>query len=147
MDLIDEQLTKFSHDHTLSPTICAGIAIAKQTLNRYYELTDSSDVYHIAMGESTNYEYIVHLKLFAVLHPRHKGNYFKLVKWEDEWVQTAKKLVCNRFEQSYAAEEEYNSDIEVTEKLSMSMLSQPDCLLPLTYSRRISLTICPLWYL
>jgi hypothetical protein len=56
MDLIDEQLTKFSHDHTLSPTICAGIAIAKQTLNRYYELTDSSDVYHIAMVESTNYE-------------------------------------------------------------------------------------------
>ncbi|KAF8421126.1 hypothetical protein L210DRAFT_3344234, partial [Boletus edulis BED1] len=61
MDLIDEKLTTYSLDHKYSPAIRAAISLAKQTLNRYYQLTDNSEVYRITM----------------VLHPRHKLSYFK----------------------------------------------------------------------
>lgn len=50
MDRIDEVLTTYSQDRKLSSPIRAAVTLAKKTLNRYYELTDSSDVYRIAMG-------------------------------------------------------------------------------------------------
>ncbi|KAG1889611.1 uncharacterized protein F5891DRAFT_906011, partial [Suillus fuscotomentosus] len=58
---------------TLNPSIHTALKLAKQTLNRYYSLTDKSETYQIAM----------------VLHPRHKLQYFKAAGWEDEWVTTA----------------------------------------------------------
>ncbi|KAG1862957.1 hypothetical protein C8R48DRAFT_603268 [Suillus tomentosus] len=53
MDLIDEQLTTYSHNQKYSPSICVAVRLAKRTLNRYYQLTDKSEVYQIAMGESS----------------------------------------------------------------------------------------------
>ncbi|KAG1853540.1 hypothetical protein C8R48DRAFT_558143, partial [Suillus tomentosus] len=73
MDLIDDKLTSYSQDRKYLPAIRAAVCLAKKTLNRYYELTDTSEVYRIAM----------------VLHPRHKLSYFKNAGWEDEWVDTA----------------------------------------------------------
>ena len=52
MDLIDERMTAYSHDKDFSPSIRAAVHLAKKTLNRYYQLTDSSEVYRIAMGMS-----------------------------------------------------------------------------------------------
>ncbi|KAG1872024.1 hypothetical protein C8R48DRAFT_595800 [Suillus tomentosus] len=67
MDLIDERLTNYSHNRKYLPAICAAVNLAKRTLNRYYQLTDSSEVYRIAM----------------VLHPWHKLLYFKTTGWKD----------------------------------------------------------------
>jgi hypothetical protein len=51
MDHIDEKLTSDSINHTkYEPSIRASLNLAKKTLNRYYNLTDSSEVYRIAMG-------------------------------------------------------------------------------------------------
>jgi hypothetical protein len=50
MDHIDEKLTSYSHNKKYALSICAAVELAKKTLNCYYELTDSSEVYHIAMG-------------------------------------------------------------------------------------------------
>jgi hypothetical protein len=50
MDHIDETLTTHSLDHKFEPSIRAALGIAKKTLNRYYNVTDQSDVYRIAMG-------------------------------------------------------------------------------------------------
>ncbi|KAF8225689.1 hypothetical protein L208DRAFT_1305354 [Tricholoma matsutake] len=77
MDYINDHLSAQANDCSLSPTIKASLGLRKKTLNRYYLLTDSSEVYHIAM----------------VLHPRHKLLYFKSAKWEQEWIDTAKELV------------------------------------------------------
>ncbi|KAF8226258.1 hypothetical protein L208DRAFT_1020698, partial [Tricholoma matsutake] len=85
MDFINDKLTAHAHDWTLSPAIKASLKLRKKTLNHYYLLTDLSEVYHIAM----------------VLHPRHKLTCFKMAGWEQEWIETAKELVCNAFEQSY----------------------------------------------
>jgi NOL1/NOP2/fmu family ribosome biogenesis protein len=51
MDLIDQKLTTYSHNKKYRASIRAAVSLAKKTLNRYYELTDSSEVYRIAMGK------------------------------------------------------------------------------------------------
>ncbi|KAF8549901.1 hypothetical protein OG21DRAFT_1382778, partial [Imleria badia] len=73
MDSIDELFRKYSHDKKYSPAIRVAVSIAKRVLNRYYALTDRSEVYHVTM----------------VLHPRHKLQYFKNANWEQEWIDTA----------------------------------------------------------
>ncbi|KIK32878.1 hypothetical protein CY34DRAFT_39087, partial [Suillus luteus UH-Slu-Lm8-n1] len=85
MDLIDEKLTSYSRNKKYSPAIRAAVRLAKETLNRYYELTDRSEVYHIAM----------------VLHPHHKLAYFKTARWEDDWINTAETLVRDKFAHAY----------------------------------------------
>ncbi|KIJ16144.1 hypothetical protein PAXINDRAFT_75969, partial [Paxillus involutus ATCC 200175] len=51
MDLIDEKLTTYSLNRKYSPAICAAVGLSKRTLNKYYQLTDNSEVYRIAMGK------------------------------------------------------------------------------------------------
>lgn len=51
MDHIDTLFTKAIQTSSNKPiAIRAAIHIAKKTLNRYYSLTDSAEVYRIAMG-------------------------------------------------------------------------------------------------
>lgn len=50
MDFINDKLTAHAHGRSLSPAIKASLELGKKTLNRYYSLTDSSEVYRIAMG-------------------------------------------------------------------------------------------------
>ena len=116
MDILDKAFRTQSCNPKLTPAICVAVSLARQTLNRYYSLTDSSDVYCIAM----------------VLHPRHKLAYFKKAHWEPQWIQTAESLVHDEFECSYAswadlaADEQVlgsdmeNSDIEVPRELAAS---------------------------
>ncbi|GLB40081.1 hypothetical protein LshimejAT787_0705910 [Lyophyllum shimeji] len=86
MDTIDTLFT-----NALKPTenglaMRAAIKLAKATLNRYYSKTDQSDVYRIAM----------------VLHPCHKLHYFEQAGWKEDWITTARLLVREEFESSYA---------------------------------------------
>jgi hypothetical protein len=50
MDYVEEKLTAYSHNEKFASSIRSAVLLAKKTLNRYYELTDSSEVYRIAMG-------------------------------------------------------------------------------------------------
>jgi hypothetical protein len=52
MDHIDETLTTQSRDHKIEPAIRVALNIAKRVLNQYYDKSDSSNVYRIAMGQS-----------------------------------------------------------------------------------------------
>ena len=50
MDYIDEVFTNGTlKKEVLHPAIHAVIRLGKRTLNRYYSLTDSSELYHITM--------------------------------------------------------------------------------------------------
>ena len=51
MDHIDEYLATAVRNVKISKAIRAALALGKQTLNRYYNKTDHSDVYRIAMSE------------------------------------------------------------------------------------------------
>ena len=50
MDHIDEHLTTAAIDQKYPLTIKAALAIGKKTLNQYYNKTDYSEVFRIAMG-------------------------------------------------------------------------------------------------
>jgi hypothetical protein len=51
MDHIDAHLATASQDLKYSPAIRASLALGKTLLNKYYNLTDDSEVYRIAMSE------------------------------------------------------------------------------------------------
>ena len=50
MDHIDKTLATASDSHTFSLPIRAALVIGKNTINRYYNKTDQSETYRIAMG-------------------------------------------------------------------------------------------------
>jgi hypothetical protein len=51
MDVIDEKLTNDSLNRAkFDASIRASLGLAKKTLNRYYNMTDWSEIYRIAMG-------------------------------------------------------------------------------------------------
>jgi hypothetical protein len=50
MDHIDAHLATAAYSTTYSMSIRAALVIGKRTLNRYYNKTDYSEVYRIAMG-------------------------------------------------------------------------------------------------
>ncbi|KAF8550527.1 hypothetical protein OG21DRAFT_397915 [Imleria badia] len=100
--------------------------LQKKTLNRYYELTDSSDVYRIAM----------------VLHPRHKLQYFRQANWEQDWINTAEELVREEYNRTYKsiaddpdqAQELDKSAENGTKKVSLAHLGCPRRITMLTTS-------------
>jgi hypothetical protein len=51
MNMINRKLTTDSITRTYKPAIQVSLRLAKKTLNRYYSMTDWSEVYRIAMGE------------------------------------------------------------------------------------------------
>jgi hypothetical protein len=51
MDHIDKMLTTSCLNKIHMPSLCAALSIGKKTLNRYYNTTDQSEVYQIAMSE------------------------------------------------------------------------------------------------
>ncbi|TFK47876.1 hypothetical protein OE88DRAFT_1606907, partial [Heliocybe sulcata] len=82
MDHIDNFFTDVIRDKSkYGAPLRAAIAIGKKTLNRYYNLTDSSELYRIAM----------------VLHPRHKLSYFKRAGWQQDWIDTAESIVREEY--------------------------------------------------
>jgi hypothetical protein len=52
MDHLDEHLASASVNQKYDPAIRAAVAIGKRTLNRYYDRTDHSELYRIAMSKS-----------------------------------------------------------------------------------------------
>ena len=59
--------------------------LARNKMDRYYSLTDSSSAYCIAM----------------VLHPGMKLEYFHNQKWEGEWIEQAETLVREEYTTKY----------------------------------------------
>ncbi|KAF8551359.1 hypothetical protein OG21DRAFT_1418173 [Imleria badia] len=81
MDHINNKFMKYARDRKYTIAIYSTILLAKKTLNRYYTLTDDSDVYRITM----------------VLHPWHKLAYFKHAGWRQAWIDTTEELVHDTF--------------------------------------------------
>ncbi|KAI0337368.1 hypothetical protein BDW22DRAFT_1313653, partial [Trametopsis cervina] len=73
MDLLDEKLATDSLNKSYKPCIRAALNLGKQMINKYYDKTDSSEIYRIAM----------------MLHPSYKLSYFREHNWEPEWIKTA----------------------------------------------------------
>jgi hypothetical protein len=50
MDLIDRHLTTASLNPKYDPSIQAAVTVGKTHLNKYYDMSDHSELYRIAMG-------------------------------------------------------------------------------------------------
>ncbi|KAJ3753995.1 hypothetical protein EV360DRAFT_29703, partial [Lentinula raphanica] len=68
MDVIDEAFASgiLSEDVQVTEPIRHALSIGKKTLNKYYSLTDDSDLYRVAMGT-----------FLLILHPSYKLDYFR----------------------------------------------------------------------
>ncbi|KAE9403575.1 hypothetical protein BT96DRAFT_814924 [Gymnopus androsaceus JB14] len=83
MDAIDEAFaTGIIDNQLLSEPIQHALPVGKRALNKYYVLTDDSDIYHMAM----------------VLHPSLKLEYFRKAGWTDDWVQDAVDITWKAWE-------------------------------------------------
>ncbi|KAE9399635.1 hypothetical protein BT96DRAFT_773754, partial [Gymnopus androsaceus JB14] len=86
MDSIDEAFaTGIIDNQTLSDPIRHALSIGKKTMNKYYTLSDDSDIYRIAM----------------VLHPSLKLDYFREARWPDTWIEGATEVTRNAWESRY----------------------------------------------
>jgi hypothetical protein len=103
MDTIDEVLAMNALSSKYSVAIHTALSVGKKTLNHYYEKTDFSKAYHIAMGifSFTLHFIIAYCPLLSVLHPHHRLNYFKSARWENNWIKAATQLVRDEFDLSY----------------------------------------------
>jgi hypothetical protein len=71
MDAIDEVLTTQSLDSVqFDPSIWAALTLAKKTLNKYYNLTDDSEVFRIAMSMLSHLTRNVTVLLIQLFSPR-----------------------------------------------------------------------------
>jgi hypothetical protein len=55
MDLIDKHLATAALDNRYEPSIQAALLVGKKLLNKYYNLTDQSELYRITMGIYLHY--------------------------------------------------------------------------------------------
>ncbi|KIJ17296.1 hypothetical protein PAXINDRAFT_47510, partial [Paxillus involutus ATCC 200175] len=84
MDKLDNKLNwQMKNDY--HPAVISAMQLAKNKMDRYWQITDLSNVYCIAM----------------VLHPGLKLAYFRTKAWEQEWIETAEKLVHDKFANKY----------------------------------------------
>ena len=51
MNHLDQHLATSALDLALPASICAAATLGKHTLNKYYPMTDHSEVYQIVMGK------------------------------------------------------------------------------------------------
>ena len=58
MDHIDKYLATASQNIKYSEAIHAALALGKHTLNHYYDKTDHSEVYRIAMGKLLHVHFV-----------------------------------------------------------------------------------------
>jgi len=89
---------------------------------------------------------ITNVTIALVLHPHHKLQYFKNARWKDKWIQQAKRIVHEEFNQSYAS---LDADWAVPAPVKVQVLSQvlvAECIIQFhrlnLWHPRISLTIC-----
>ena len=84
MDKMHAELTTATNNLDYSPALQAALTLGKNLLDKYYSLSDDSEVYRIAMGKwnmiSFKLQSIFNLILptyYLFLHPKHKLKYFK----------------------------------------------------------------------
>ncbi|KAJ3765114.1 hypothetical protein FB446DRAFT_627431, partial [Lentinula raphanica] len=86
MDTIDETFASGIVDEiTISAPVRHALSVGKRTLNKYYQLTDDSYIYWMAI----------------VLHPRLKLEYFENAEWPQSWIDDAVAVTRETWERTF----------------------------------------------
>lgn len=90
MDAIDRAFTTASMDgEQFSLPIKIALNLGKRIMNKYYNLTDESEIYRLSIGTLPVLPVRIYLTLLIVLHPGLKLRYFKDNKWPQQWQDDA----------------------------------------------------------
>jgi hypothetical protein len=105
MDRMHADLVAACKNENYSTAIRAALEIGKKLLDKYYSITDNSEVYRIAMSKSFFFYFLgtIYLISCLVLHPAHKLKYFSKQGWDKAWIDTAEEIVRDEFKRNYAA--------------------------------------------
>lgn len=95
MDTIDSVLNGFTHrmldsgsveKRVIHPAVVRAISLGCSTLQRYYIKTGACEVYWLAIGMEFA-SVCNESDKFTVLHPSSKMEYFKVNKYDIEWIE------------------------------------------------------------
>ncbi|KAJ3967637.1 hypothetical protein EV361DRAFT_480009 [Lentinula raphanica] len=107
MDAIDEAFASgIVQCETLSAPVCHALSIGKRTLNKYYQLTDDSYVYRMAI----------------VLHPSRKVDYLRKAGWQEAWIDKAVAVTRENWERTFSPAQHTTSSSENTPEVSLDHL-------------------------
>jgi len=103
MDTIDRAFTTAAMDgEEFCLPIKLGLELGKRIMNKYYNLTDESEIYRVSIGNFCSLCFsIVTNILNIVLHPSLKARYFKANKWPQEWEDEAIEITRRIFDEDY----------------------------------------------
>lgn len=102
MDGLFDALDDFASDRTKLPTVCMAAKWGVTVLQKYYGLSDDSQVFRIAMSKCNLLCYFVYwADPQSVLHPAYKTMYFRNHKWPEDWIKTAVDLLHADWEKNY----------------------------------------------
>lgn len=95
----------------ISSAFKTSLILASRTLNKYYQLTDETSVYRIAMSTSDSQLLLQHHALpgthsTTVLHPTHKLEYFADNDWSNTWISEAKDALQATWRDEYAGRDD-----------------------------------------
>ncbi|KAF8593224.1 hypothetical protein BDV93DRAFT_461631, partial [Ceratobasidium sp. AG-I] len=79
----------------------------RQVLNKYYEKTDESELYRLAM----------------LLHPSMRIHYFKAAGWEKDWIDTAVEIAENCWSAHYKPAASKPATVSKTSQFSYTKVS------------------------
>jgi len=118
MHYIDKHLVSGALNTMYLPSIRASMLIGKRLLNKYYNMKDYLEVYHITMGKlKFLYSWVLQLmSVHSVLDPKHKLNYFWSAGWEEDWIETAHEIIEEEFDRGYVG---MSSELEEPEVASV----------------------------
>ncbi|TFY54825.1 hypothetical protein EVG20_g9550 [Dentipellis fragilis] len=85
IDLLTSFLDDATSDNSLLPVVQSAAARGMAVFNKYYAKTNDSIMYRLSM----------------ILHPKYKLDYFSRNKWPLQWVEIAKRLLREQWEQYY----------------------------------------------
>lgn len=102
--ILDETMDNVLEDLAIRHAALRGLLL----LNKYYARTDDTVVYRIAMSKYLSIQYSTTIlsprRVFLVLHPRHKLQYFARANWETEWIAEAKRIIGDVWVKNYKAD-------------------------------------------
>lgn len=84
-----------------SPVLRNSVQRMLVVLKKYYELTDSSKMYRLAVREYSNFYTLTHRLNISVLHPSLKLQYLKKAQWEEKWISTSEEILQSTFQKYY----------------------------------------------
>ena len=105
MDTIDRAFTTASMaNEDFCLPVKLGLELGKRIINKYYNLTDESEIYRVSIGipfKCFLYSFTVSDIFILVLHPGLRMWYFKTNKWPQEWQDEAVSITQRVFDDDY----------------------------------------------